>query len=268
MKKDKSNISVPESIKLMTAGKSRRADGVGLSDATVTVFDDCVLKIAPYRQRNERTVEVMRWLEDKLPVPKVLCYESDGEHQFLLMSRVPGRMACEEQFLKRPKELTERLAEAINMLWSTDVSDCPRVRDIDAELAEARYRVENGMVDTDNTEPATFGPGGFKDPEALLLWLECNRPDCEPVLSHGDLCLPNIFIDNGRISGLIDLGDTGVGDKWRDIALCWRSLKRNAEGAYGGGVYPDVRPDMLFDALSIKPDPDKLRYYLLLDELF
>lgn len=259
---------IPETIQRMIAGKEYSTDAIGLSDAQVTVFDDCVLKIAPYRKKNDETVAVMRWLADKLPVPAVLCYERDETHQYLLMSRTPGRMACDACYMERPAELTARLAEAIRMLWSVDVSDCPRSMDPDAALREARYRVENGMVDTDLVDPATFGPGGFRDPAHLLDWLERNRPSYEPVLSHGDLCLPNIFIDGGRISGLIDLGDTGIGDRWRDLAICSRSLMRNAGGKYGGRVYPDIRPQMLFDALGIKPDPEKLRYYTLLDELF
>ena len=177
-------------------------------------------------------------------------------------------MSCDKLFLSRPKELVERLAEALNLLWIVDPSDCPRHRTMDLELEEAEYRVENHLVDVNNVEPTTFGKGGFKNPEALLHWLEDNRPDYEPVLSHGDLCLPNIFINGGRVSGFVDLGECGVGDRWRDIALCYRSLRWNAEGAYGGKVYPDVRPDMLFDVLGIEPNREKMRYYLLLDELF
>ena len=160
------------------------------------------------------------------------------------------------------------LADAIRMIWSIDVSDCPRSRDMDAELREARYRVEHNLVNMDLVEPETFGPGGFRDPPALLDWLENHRPIYEPVLSHGDLCLPNILIDHGRVSGLIDLGEMGIGDKWRDIALCWRSLRWNAAGVYGGRVYPDARSELLFEALGLAPDYEKLRYYLLLDELF
>lgn len=259
---------LPEAIRQRISGKAFQTDGVGMSGAQVMVFDDCVLKIAPYRKKNEETVAVMRWLADRLPVPRVLCYERDAERQYLLMSRVRGKMACDAYYLSRPEELTARLAEAIRMLWSVDVSDCPRLRDPDAELREARFRVENGLVDLNKVEPGTFGEGGFRDPRALLEWLENHRPACEPVLSHGDLCLPNIFIDKGTVSGLIDLGDTGIGDKWRDLALCWRSLRWNAEGVYGGKVYPDIRPDMLFEALGVEPDPEKLRFYLLLDELF
>ena len=268
MDKGHSPIFIPDSIKQMISGKMYRRDEFGMSKARVMIFDDCVLKIAPYQKKNEETVEVMRWLENRLPVPKVLCYECDSERQYLLMSRMPGKMACDAYYLERPRELAARLAEAIRMLWSIDVSDCPRQRSIDVELEEARNRVEKRLVNMAKVEPSTFGKGGFRDPEELLYWLEDNRPEYEPVLSHGDFCLPNILIDGGKISGLVDLGDTGIGDKWRDLALCYRSLKWNAEGAYGGSVYPNIRSEMLFEALGIVPDPEKLRYYTLLDELF
>ena len=261
-------IFLPDNIQKLIAGKDFAANDVGMSDARVMVFDDCVLKVLPYLEKNEKTVEVMRWLEGKLPVPRVLGYESDGQYQYLLMSKVSGKMSCDDYYMSRPKELVAGLAEAFNMLWSIDVADCPCIRDIDADLAEARIRVENNLVDMDNTEPSTFGEGGFKDPMELLNWLENNRPDYEPVLSHGDFCLPNIFLEDGKVSGFIDLGDTGVGDKWRDIALCYRSLRWNSEGVYGGNTYPDVKSQMLFDALGIEPNMDKLRYFILLDELF
>lgn len=259
---------LPHNIEKLLHGKEYKADDIGMSNARVMVFDDCVLKVSPYQKQNDESVEVMRWLEGKLPIPKILCYETDSEYQYLIMSRVTGKMSCDEYYMQRPKELVAGLAEAINMLWSIDVTGCPRIRDIDTELAEARFRVENNLVDIENVEPATYGKEGFKDPEDLLHWLEANKPDYEPVLSHGDLCLPNIFLDNGKVSGFIDLGDTGVGDKWRDIALCYRSLRWNSEGVYGGNVYPDVNSQMLFDTLGIEPNMEKLRYYILLDELF
>ena len=59
-----------------------------------------------------------------------------------------------------------------------------------------------------------------------------------------------------------------LADKWQDIALCYRSLKHNKNGLYGGGQYEGVSPDLLFDRLTIQPDWDKIRYYILLDELF
>lgn len=261
-------INIPDSIRKLTAEKNYNTDNVGMSGAQIRIFDDSVLKIVNYRKENEETVKMMHWLEGKLPVPKVICYERDSEYQYILMSKVPGRMSCDEYYLEHPQELLLLLSEAMKMLWSIDISDCPRNRDIDGELREARYRVENHLVDLDNVEPTTFGEGGFKDPEELLEWLENNRPDYEPILSHGDFCLPNIFIEDGRISGFIDLGDMGIGDRWRDIALCYRSLKYNFDGTFGGKVYPEFSPELLFDVLGVSPNPEKLKFYLLLDELF
>jgi aminoglycoside phosphotransferase len=59
-----------------------------------------------------------------------------------------------------------------------------------------------------------------------------------------------------------------IRDKWNDIALCYRSLKHNFDGTYGGKVYKDFNPDILFEKLEIEPDWDKINYYILLDELF
>ena len=40
------------------------------------------------------------------------------------------------------------------------------------------------------------------------------------------------------------------------------------DGTFGGKVYPDFNPDLLFDALGIEPNWEKIRYWILLDELF
>ena len=132
----------------------------------------------------------------------------------------------------------------------------------------ARYNVEHDLVNMDNVEPDTFGENGFQSPAHLLDWLEHNKPEEDIVLSHGDYCLPNIFIKDGKISGFLDLGKTGCADRYQDIALCYRSLKHNYEGKYGDRTYERFDPDSLFDQLGIAPNWDKIRYYTLLDELF
>ena len=89
----------------------------------------------------------------------------------------------------------------------------------------------------------------------------------DPVLSHGDFCLPNLFLQEDRVSGYLDLGFCAVADRYQDIALCYRSLLHNADGTYGP-VYPNIAPERLLSALGIAPDWEKVRYYRLLDELF
>lgn len=261
-------MRLPEQIAAYIQGKTGHTDNIGMSGSSITVFSDCVLKIENVNPYTEENVAAMRWLAERIPSPRVLAHEVQDGKSYLLMSRIPGKMSCDEGYLKQPNVLVAGLAEGMKLLWQTDSASCPRLRTLPYLLKEARYRVENGLVDMDNVEPETFGPGGFRDPEALLAWLEANPVKSQPMLAHGDYCLPNVFLLDGKFSGFVDVGDTGLGEKWRDIALCWRSLRSNMSGAYGGKAYPDFDPDVLFSALGIQPDWQQIRWHLLLDELF
>ena len=99
-------------------------------------------------------------------------------------------------------------------------------------------------------------------------WLIQNKPEEELVFTHGDFCLPNLLAKEDEISGFIDLGRAGVADKYQDIAICYRSLKHNFEGKYGGERHENFNPDILFEKLGMEPDGEKVKYYTLLDELF
>lgn len=261
-------IDLPEKIKDILGTSVCDSDTVGMSGASVLLYEDKVLKIDKVRDESENERNVMLWLKGKLPVPKVICHEIYNGRSFLLMSKITGVMSCDESYLTRPQELTEILAAGLKMLWETDISKCPYHCNLDKKLEMARYNVEHDLVDVDNVEPDTFGENGFRSPAHLLDWLEYNRPEEDIVLSHGDYCLPNIFIEDGKISGFIDLGKTGCADRYQDIALCYRSLKDNYEGKYSSETYEGFDPDSLFDQLGIKPDWDKIKYYMLLDELF
>ena len=261
------NDHFPFGIARLVTGRPYTENTTGMSGDRVLMFPDAVLKIGGNPTKNAATAQITRWLEGRLPTPRVLAYQQDNSHDYLLMSRVPGVMACDPGYLSRPDALLPLLAEALDMLYRVDIASCPREIKLEAELREAARRLEAGEVDTVRTEKGTFGPGGFESPERLLHWLNDNQPPLESCFSHGDCCLPNIFLEGSRVAGFIDLGDAGVADRWRDLALCYRSLKHNADGTYGK-VYSGIKPEKLFDYLGITPDWDKLRYYILLDEFF
>ena len=45
---------------------------------------------------------------------------------------------------------------------------------------------------------------------------------------HGDLCLPNIFVNkDNEFIGFIDLDNSGIGDKWYDYSWLLWSLEYN-----------------------------------------
>lgn len=261
-------LYIPEEIKSKIENEDYFVDDVGMSGSTVVMLEDKVLKIQPIDEESRNEHRMMEWLKGKLPVPEVYGYIEEKDQNYLLMSRVPGKMSCNAQYMEAPEALVTALADALKMLWSVEANDCPAVYDLDRKLEMAKFNVENGLVDMDNVEPDTFGEGGFENPQALLDWLIANRPKEERVLVHGDFCLPNIFLQDGQVTGFIDLGKTGIADKWQDIALCYRSLDHNYSGEYGGKVYGDFNPDILFEKLGIEPDWEKIRYYILMDELF
>ena len=250
---------IPGKIRKITGDRPFQTDETGMSDSEVILFEDMVLKVQAADRMGEAANEyqMMQWLQGKLPVPKVFaCEEKDGK-SWLLMTRLPGKMLCDERYMKDPELLLQVLTDSLKLLWNVSISDCPCVNNLDKKLQMARYNVENGLVDMDNVEPDTFGEGGFRSPGHLLEWLEENRPEEEIVLSHGDFCLPNIFADKEKPGGFIDLGKTGTADKWLDIALAFRSLSHNYSGRYGGKGYEGFRGGGLFEEKGGGPGQEK-----------
>ncbi len=257
----------PPLIAAHTAGKEFRLDTTDLSGSTVAIFDDFVVKSEPVSLESVNHLAMLRWLEGKIPAPVVLETEVREGFRWTVMTRISGEMSCAEAYRTDPNRLVQVLAEAMKGLWTVDLSGCPVDQTPKGKLARAKHIVESGQVDMDLVDPETFGENGFSSPAELLSWLEHNAPACEPVLTHGDFCLPNIFLKDWAFSGFLDLGRSGAGDKWTDIAICWRTLRDNFGGHYGAAV-PGFHPDELFEALGIEKDATKLKYYLLMDELF
>lgn len=259
---------IPHEIKKLIGNRSYSLDDIGMSGSDVLCFYDMVLKIGEYNDSHDREVSMLKWMSNRsLPVPSVLYADVIDGKRCLLMSKIHGDMACSDFYLDNVNVLLDVLSCGMHRLWETDVSDCPFDSSLDRCLCAAEQNVENNLVDV-NSHPDVFGAGGFKSPEHLLAWLYDNRPTEKSVLAHGDFCLPNIFAENGRFSGFIDLGDSGIADPYLDISLCYKSLQNNMNGTFGGRVRVGFDPMCLFDALGIVPEREKLRYYLLLDNLF
>ncbi len=261
------SIVLPSSVLKIIGDLPYTQEDIGMSGAKILLFEDVVLKIRREGGWDTADTLILQFLSPKLPVPKVLAHEVENGWDYLLMSRIKGRMLCDPEVMQRPSLLLECMAQALHLLWSVPAGDVPFDRTLENELAHARSAIESGTFDASGCDPATFGPHGFSSPAALLHYLEKNRPHQDLVLTHGDFCLPNLFTDGQKLSGMIDLGDCGVADRYKDLSLGWRSLKHNSDGHYGP-VYPAIDPDDLFIAAGVPKDEEKLQYYLLLSELF
>lgn len=263
-------IYIPKVIKDIVGMLDYRIDGMGMSGSKVLIYEDYVLKIQEHSEETDNENNIIRWLDGAILVPDILAYCVEENIAYTLMSRIKGKMLCDEEYLNNPEKLIDIVADAIKILWQVDVSKCNcNVSRLDERLKKARWNVENELIDLDNVEPETFGAGGFENPEKLLEWLEKNRPKEDIVLTHGDFCLPNIIVKNDVVNGFIDLGKMGPADRWTDLSVAIRSLKHNFEGKYHNGkMFYDFKPEMLLDRLGIEMDEEKRLYYMLLDELF
>ena len=260
-------IQLPASIEAVLGRQDGEMDELGKSKARVMLFEDYVLKIRPAEDRDTADVKILRWLSGKAPVPQVAAHEVRDGLDWLLMTRIQGKELCKPDVMSDPVLLLDCMAEALHILWSIPAADCPFERTVADRLSHAETAILSGSFDPSDCEPETFGPGGFENPEALLNWLKSNVPEQDRVVTHGDFCLPNLFTDGTKFTGFIDVGNAGTDDCWMDLALGWRSLKHNSDGHYGK-IYPDIHPDDLFRAAGVPKNEEKLRYYILLDELF
>lgn len=257
---------LPESIKEYIKDKPYRAETIGMSSSEIYMFDDMVLKIQDNIAEATREIAACRFLDGKLAAPKIIAHEVSGGKSFILMSRIKGKMLCDESILAEPDKLVNLAAEGLKTLWSVDCTGFPYDGSLKAKLLQAKDNIVCGRITADDLDDEVRNR--FAAPERLWNWLNENRPDEELVFSHGDYCLPNIFTDGGKISGFIDLGCAGVCDRYQDIALCYRSISQNFSGYYRGGKNPiDYDVSKLFDKLEIEPNYEKMQYYFYLDKL-
>lgn len=263
-------LYIPEKIKSIVGTKAYSLDNVGMSDSQVRIYDEFVLKIQPQSTETNNEAEIARWVGNKIPIPTIIEYCVVNGISYTLMTKIDGEMLCSAEYLEQPKRLIKLVAQGIKRLWEIDVKACPyQTSRLSERLKIAEYNVHNNLVDLNSAEPETFGKNGFSNPKELLNWLKNNRPEEDIVLTHGDYCLPNIFVKGNEISGFIDIGKMGPADRWQDIAIAIRSLKHNFDGKYtGGDKIFDFNPQMLLDELNINFDEQKYKYYILLDELF
>ncbi|BCJ37569.1 putative streptomycin phosphotransferase [Actinocatenispora thailandica] len=198
--------------------------------------------------------ERLRWLREQgFPAAEVL----DCRPGLLVTAALPGRSAAEHWPAAARPSIVAGLADLTRALHGLPIAACPFDRRLAVAVPEA---LAAGVEPTALGEERT---GWSRD--RLAAELLATRPDDEdPVVCHGDLCLPNVLFDpdSYRPTGVIDVGRLGVADRWCDLALATRSLTAaNLNPQYG----PWAAAAFL-DRYGIPVDPDRIAFYRLLDE--
>ena len=155
-----------------------------------------------------------RFFHEKGLATQVLAYETLAE-DWLLTLRLPGEDCLDEGYLSDPVRLCDTTAQLLRQLHETDIAGCPVCRTEDY-LDTAKQNYVNRNYDT-SLFPDNWGYACAED--AWRVVDENSKYLKSDTLLHGDYCLPNILLNNWKLSGFIDLDAGGVGD--RHIDLFW-----------------------------------------------
>ena len=186
-------------------------------------------------------------------MPRVL----DHDDETLLMSKLPGTDATDRTHWFDLETTVTAMAHALRDIHAVPTTECPFDASPPALMRQAGDRVARGEVDPNDFEP---GNRRYTAPELFdrLAGLPLPEPD-DPVFCHGDYCLPNVLLQDGRVTGVVDWGRAGVGDRYLDLALAARSIVHNT-----GMPALAVR---FFDAYGVdRIDGRKIDWFVLLDQ--
>ncbi len=154
---------------------------------------------------------------------EVLDWQTFDACDWLLSRRVPGEDLTHAAYLSEPEWLCEALAEALHTLHALPTVNCPGGRYLDIYLSRAEANYRAGTYDKSHF-PDSFG---YRSAAEAWATLEAGRHMlAADTVIHGDFCLPNLLfcgptgrVREHRLSGFIDLGNSGVAD--RHIDLFW-----------------------------------------------
>ncbi len=212
---------------------------------------------SPNSLRRER--DVLEHLSGAALAPRVQRFHSDDGYDALRMSALPGLDASQPELLAQPGRLVVALAHALQILHALPIAAHRQFdQTLDVKLATAMQRLEHGQVDLEDLDDARRGLSAAELGAQLL----AQRPTDEDLVpTHGDYCLPNVLFDRDTfaLAGFVDLGRFGVADRHQDLALAVRSLSYNLRADYSA---------LFYQAYGQQPDPAKVAFYQLLDELF
>lgn len=205
------------------------------------------LKTAP-KGSLKREAEMTKFFAGKGLSANVLEYIS-LDKDYMLTERVRGEDCTYYKYLDDPERLCDIMAESLLMLHGLDYTDCPVPDRMKEYFQTVDDNYKKGLFDLSYS--GADGEGRSAD--------EIYRYLCEnkgllksDTLLHGDYCLPNIMLDDFRLSGFIDVGNGGVGD--RHVDLFWGAWTLNFN------LHTDKYRDRFFSAYGKeKIDVEKLR---------
>ncbi len=219
-----------------------------------------VLKAQPLARPDESLTkerDVYTWLLGKVPVPQVKFLTTHDAVEYLCMSEVPGRTLESCLQIWTDEQVVLRYAFALKQLHALPLDASVPYWPLPDRLCVADLQLQEGAIDEDNIDPQ------FKHLTLQELFDEMMRiapTDFDEVCMHGDYCFDNLLFNGDALSGLIDMGRGGRGDRYQDLAIAARSVTE----AFGEKML-----GLFFSSYGLNnPSEEKLLFYTMLDEFY
>ncbi len=198
----------------------------------------------------------LEWIGNRLRVPKVLYYGSEKGCSYLLITELPGMPAHEAMEPITIATAVEKFAEGLKTIHSTPIEACPFDRVLENELEECARRIGQPGLNVD----AFIADTGAEPAEILDKLISQVSILGDLVFTHGDYCLPNLLLDSECISGIVDWGIAGIGDRHRDFKSVELTLTRNCGKEWIPAFYNTYG--------EFEVDPERIHFFWLLDRFF
>ena len=165
------------------------------------------------------------WLEENLSVPRLVLFTKEFGNEYMITEGIDGQMLASSYYKEHVDEAIKVIKEAFTKFYQMNILECPFIKTNKVLLNMALENIKNNIVS--EGQMSDWAREKFETLDDILQYLEENRYDEELVFSYGDLSLPNIFASKDKLIGFVDVGECGVADKWLDIAICEKSIRRN-----------------------------------------
>lgn len=255
--------SMPRSLARKISGYARQQIHLGFSPSNVfrleaknksPLYLKISARITGFSLLREK--EVLDWLANRLSVPKVMEFYEGENADYLLLSEIRGIPASEDSLKNDIPQIIEQLATGLKTIHSLPIENCPLDARLNHKIEIVRERMSKDLIDETDFDEERKGRTAA---DLFRELIETKPADEDLVFTHGDFCVPNVILENGKLSGFVDWGSAGIADKYQDLALLARSISFNFGREWG---------EKAFEIYGIEPNWEKIHFYRLLDEFF
>lgn len=192
------------------------------------------VKLRPASDSSKLTDEAerTRWARGRLPTPERSYVRRLPGVALLVTKTLEGKPSYKYIDALEPRVIIAGISTAIHTMRQAHTSDFPFAPPRWATEQATRANVR--QLATSKTKHKELHPdfAGRTLPELNNI-IDAGPGNDEKVLSHGDLCMPNVLLnDEGGMTGIVDLGGLHVGNAQLDLAIMSWTVQANMGGKW------------------------------------